>query len=191
MVGNVHTFKCTPKYHCETQLAQFFIQKKIGQRTIGCSKLTCSSCNVFLENIEAPSAAVLASASGRKSVFGHWHLSGSSAKSHFAWRIPDKQLFNNMNDDLWRTVTAAGSATLQAAKDELYKVLKDIYLNGGGPKPGDPSNSRFKHNRINLLDQTAVRAPIGLCQWRRLCLTRKLLMQLVVRRYSRVDRLLP
>lgn len=147
MVGNFHTFKCTPKYHCETQLAQFFIQKEIGQRTIGCSKLTCWSCNVFLENIEAPSAAVLASASGRKSVFGHWHLSGSSAKSHFAWRIPDKQLFNNMNDDLWRTVTGAGSATFQAAKDELYKVLKDIYLNGGGPKPGDPSNSRFKHNR--------------------------------------------
>lgn len=143
VVDNVHTFKCTPKYHCETQLAQFFIQKDIKQRTIGCSKLTCWSCNIFLDKIEVAPAAVR----GGKSQFGHWHLSGTSSKSHFAWRIPDKQLFNNMNNDLWLTVTAAGSATFQAARDELYKVLKDIYLNGGGPKPGDPSNTRFKHNR--------------------------------------------
>lgn len=143
IVDGVYTFQCTPKYHCETQLAQFFIHKNISQRTIGCSKLKCWSCNVFLKQIEVPPAAVRVG----RSQFGAWKLSGTSAKSHFAWRIPDKPLFKGMSEDLWRTVVVAGSATFQAAKDELYNVLKDIYLNGGGPKPGDPGVTRFKHKR--------------------------------------------
>lgn len=122
-------FGCKAMFHCETTLALFLIMSGISvdHGAIGVSKLMCWSCTKFFDKLKTLT---------QKS----FYLSGSSGKSHHAWRYPTKKLFTNPSglESIASQFDAASESVGPSARDELKRVFRSFFPNTPSGPSGAP-----------------------------------------------------
>lgn len=155
-------FGCKAMFHCETTLALFLIMSGISvdHNAIGVSKLMCWSCTKFFDKLKTLT---------QKS----FYLSGSSGKSHHAWRYPTTKLFTTPSglEGIASQFDEASESVGPSAKDELKRVFRSFFPNPPSgpsgvpvPKPLPPSGpsgtakSATKSNEQQVLSYSAITA---------------------------------
>lgn len=106
------------RYHCETTLVLFLSMNGITveRNVIGVSKYMCWSCTKFFGKLETLTKT-------------RWLLSGSSGKSHHAWKYPTAALFTTVPgmEEFVIHFNTASKAVGELALTELKEVFRSFF----------------------------------------------------------------